>query len=228
MQRRFTSLAVICFSLISLSMNLSAQSSNTQCPTVEVDCPTDCYKSGEPFTVTARVTGADPNKSLSYNWTISRGVINGGQGTATITVVRETNCETFTATVEVTGLDAECPNTASCTSVTHCCFGVSRPFDRFGDLAFADEKKRLDYFAEQLEKEPGSQAHIIVYGKRGAPRAGEAQARADRAKDYLVNKRGIAAERIKTVDGGLRERLKIELWIVPQGALPPPPEEQEQ
>jgi len=228
MRRAYKCLAVVCFSLMGLSMSAFAQPSNTQCPTVQVDCPTDCHKSGEPFTVTASVTGADPKKNLSYNWSVSRGVIKDGQGTPSITITEESGCEIVTATVEVTGLDSECPNTASCTTITHCCFGVSRPFDKFGDLAFADEKKRLDYFAEQLEKETDSQAHIIVYGKRGAPRAGEAQARADRAKEYLVNKRGISAERITTVDGGVRERLKIELWIGPQGARPPQPEEQEQ
>jgi hypothetical protein len=209
-------------------MSAPAQSSSTECPTVVVECPLDCYKSGEPFTVTASVTGADPKKNLSYNWTISSGVINGGQGTASVTVTRETNCETFTATVEVAGLGSDCPNTASCTSILHCCFGVSRPFDKFGDLAFADEKKRLDYFAEQLVKETDAQAHIIVYGRPNAPRAGEAQTRADRAKEYLVKKRGIAAERIVTLDGGVRSRLMIELWLTPQGAQPPQPEEQEQ
>lgn len=228
MQRRFQSLAAICFSLTSLSLNLPVQSSHAQCPTVQVECPTDCHKAGVPFTVTASVTGADPKKNLTYNWSVSRGVIKSGQGTPSITITEETGCEIVTATVEVTGLDSACPRTASCTTTTDCCWAVSRKFDKFGDLAFADEKKRLDYFAEQLEKESGTQAHIIVYGRPNAPRAGEAQTRADRAKEYLVKKRGIAAERIATVDGGVRSRLMIELWLTPQGAQPPQPEEQEQ
>jgi hypothetical protein len=102
---------------------------------------------------------------------------------------------------------------------------VSRRFDKYGDLAFADEKKRLDYFAEQLKNEPGSQGYIMVYGKRGAP-AAEAQTRATRAKDYLVTKGGIVAERLETIDGGDHERLAVELWITPQGARPPSPLDQ--
>ncbi|MDQ2921342.1 MAG: hypothetical protein M3R52_07010, partial [Acidobacteriota bacterium] len=50
---------------------------------------------------------------------------------------------------------------------------------------------------------------------------GEAQARADRAKDYLVNTRGIDAGRLTTVDGGCRSDLAVELWVVPTGATPP-------
>ena len=44
---------------------------------------------------------------------------------------------------------------------------------------------------------------------------------ADRAKNYLVNTRGIEATRITTVDGGCRADLAVELWIVPTGANPP-------
>jgi len=51
--------------------------------------------------------------------------------------------------------------------------------------------------------------------------AGEAEARAQRAKDYLVNTRGIDAGRLVTVDGGCRSDLSVELWIVPTGATAP-------
>ena len=101
----------------------------------------------------------------------------------------------------------------------------SRRFDKYGDLAFADEKKRLDYFAEQLKNEPASQGYIMVYGKRGAP-AGEAEARAARAKDYLITTRGIVAERLVTIDGGDHDRLAVELWLTPEGGQPPSPLDQ--
>ncbi|MBV8857759.1 MAG: hypothetical protein JOZ02_12560, partial [Acidobacteria bacterium] len=32
---------------------------------------------------------------------------------------------------------------------------------------------------------------------------------------------GITADRIVTVDGGYREELTVELWVVPSGATPP-------
>jgi hypothetical protein len=223
MRRAFNCLAVVCFSLLSLSMSTPPQSPKTECPTITIDCPTSCYKPGQPFTVTANVTGVDPKKSLSYKWSVSSGTISAGEGTSSITVIESTNCLTLTATVEVAGLDSSCQNTASCSTNTDCCwFPQSRRFDKYGDLAFADEKKRLDYFAEQIKNEPGSQGYIMVYGKRGAP-AGEAQARASRAKDYLVTKGGIVAERLATINGGDHARLAIELWITPQGGRPPSP-----
>lgn len=221
MRRIYKCLAIVCVSLMSLSMSVPVRTPGAECPTITVDCPTDCPGAGDTFTVTANVTGADPTSlKLSYNWSLSSSTIIGGQGTPTITCIKAEDDQSVTATVEVGGLDSSCQNSASCFWV--CDRPVSRRFDKFGDLAFADEKKRLDNFAEQLKNEPLSQGYILVYGKRGA-RAGEAQARAARAKDYLVTKGGIVAERLLTIDGGDHERLAIELWIAPQGAQPPPP-----
>jgi hypothetical protein len=220
MRRTFKCLAMVCVSLLSLSMSAPVRSPAAECPTVTVDCPTNCPETGDTFTVTANVTGADPALKLTYNWSLSSSTIISGQGTPTITCIKVEADQSVTATVEVGGLDSSCQNSASCS--WHCDRPISRRFDKFGDLAFADEKKRLDNFAEQLKNEPDSQGYILVYGKRGA-RAGEAEARATRAKDYLVTKGGIVAERLVMIDGGDHERLAIELWIAPHGAPPPSP-----
>src|SRR5437773_2309334 len=81
----------------------------------------------------------------------------------------------------------------------------------------SDDKARLDNFAIQLQNEPTSQGYIIGYGSCDA----EGQTRANRAKDYLVNTRGIDAGRLVVVDGGCMPELKVELWVVPSGATPP-------
>ena len=96
----------------------------------------------------------------------------------------------------------------------------ARKFDEYGNIRFNDEKARLDNYAITLQNEPGSSATIIVYGSC----AGEAQQRGDRAKDYLVNTRGIEAGRITVVDAGCSEDLKVQLWIVPQGSTAPTPD----
>ncbi|MGH9913815.1 MAG: hypothetical protein ACRD63_00845, partial [Pyrinomonadaceae bacterium] len=70
------------------------------------------------------------------------------------------------------------------------------------------------------QNNPGAQGYIIAYGGR-VGRAGEASARAERAKTYLVGTRGVDAGRITTVDGGYRDALTVELWIVPTGAQAP-------
>lgn len=95
-------------------------------------------------------------------------------------------------------------------------------FDEYGGSTLSEGPKRLDIFARQLRAEPNMQGYIIAYAGRRA-RVGEAQARVERAKAYLINKRGIEGARITTVDGGYREELTVELFIGAKGASIPTP-----
>jgi hypothetical protein len=183
------------------------------CPTISVSCPSDVDQ-GSPITFNA--SGAD---NVTYNWSVSAGTISSGQGTSSITVSTEgLGGQTVTATVEVGGLDPSCSRTASCTTGIRPAPKTPVKFDEYGDIKFNDEKARLDNYAIQLQNDPTAQGQILAYGSC----AGEAQARADRAKDYLVNTRGIDAGRLTAVDGGCRsEGLLVQLWIVPTGATAP-------
>lgn len=184
------------------------------CPAVSVSCPSD-VDLGSPITFTSSVSG---DASVTYNWSVSTGTISGGQGTSSITVdTTGLGGQTVTATVELGGLDPSCSRTASCTTNVRAPNAPAVKFDEYGDIKFNDEKARLDNYAIQLQNQPGSQGYILAYGSC----AGQAQARADRAKDYLVNTRGIDAGRLTTVDGGCRSELGVELWVVPTGATPP-------
>jgi hypothetical protein len=188
------------------------------CPVVSVSCPTD-VEANQPVTFTASVSGGPSGASWTYNWSVSAGTISSGQGTSTITV--DTNGlggQSVTATVSIGGADPSCTGTtASCTTSVKPPPTPARKFDEYGNIRFNDEKARLDNYAIQLQNEPGSTGTIIVYGSC----VGEGQQRGDRAKDYLVNTRGIEAGRITVVDGGCRAELKVELWVVPQGAAAP-------
>ena len=149
----------------------------------------------------------------------STGTISSGQGTSSITV--DTNGlagQSVTATVSIGGADPSCTGTtASCTTGVKPPPPQSTKFDEYGNIRFNDEKARLDNYAIQLQNQPGAGGTIIVYGTC----AGEGQQRGDRAKDYLVNTRGIEAGRITVVDGGCSSELKVQLWIVPSGAAAP-------
>lgn len=92
--------------------------------------------------------------------------------------------------------------------------------DVYGDLPFEKEKEHLDHLALQLQNMPDMRGFIIAYAGRRA-RAGEAQARAECAKNYLVNERGIEARRIVAMDGGYREEFTVDLYLVPRGAAGP-------
>jgi len=188
------------------------------CPTVSVSCPSE-VDAGAPITFTASVSGGDPNMQPTYNWSVSSGTISSGQGTSSITVdTTNAGGQTVTATVSLGGADPACTGTtASCSTQVKTPIPPAVKFDEYGNIKFNDEKARLDNYAIQLQNQPGSTGVIIAYGTC----AGEAQARADRAKDYLVNTRGIEASRITTVDGGCRSDLTVQLWIVPQGATAP-------
>jgi hypothetical protein len=188
------------------------------CPTVTVDCPTGLTNQGTPITFTANVSGGATNVTATYNWSVSAGTITSGQGTPSITVdTTGLAGQTVTGTVQVGGYPPECQTTASC-SAQIAAPPACRKFDEYGNIAFNDEKARLDNFAIQLQNEPGSQGYIVAYGSCG----GEGQRRADRAKDYLVTTRGIDPGRITTIASDqCTDALTVELWVCPPGAPAP-------
>ena len=184
------------------------------CPQVTVNCPSQ-VEDGSPATFTANFTQGTPEVSPTYNWTVSAGTITSGQGTSSITVdTKGTGGQTITATVEVGGVDPTCNRTASCSTPVSLPPRPPRKFDEYGNIRFNDEKARLDNFAIQLQNEPTSTGAIVGYGSCDA----EGMTRANRAKDYLVNTRGIDASRLNVIDGGCLPELQVQLWLVPQGA----------
>lgn len=191
-----------------------------QCPTVRVSCP-DWGTAAVPATFAVDISGLAADARPSFNWTVSSGTITSGQGTSAITVdATGAGGQSFTATVEVGGLPAGCANKASCTTNVCTLPAATRLGDSYGDINEEDEMARLDHLAVELQKEPGAQGYLLCYGGRRG-RRGEAQARCDRAKDYLVNQRGVEAARLVALDAGYREELTVELWVLPTGAHPP-------
>jgi hypothetical protein len=93
-------------------------------------------------------------------------------------------------------------------------------FDEYSNILLNDEKARLDNFAIYLQQDSKRIGYIIAYAGRRA-RANEAKARADRAKSYLINERGIEAGHIVTIDGGHREDSMVELYVALRGAPAP-------
>jgi hypothetical protein len=101
---------------------------------------------------------------------------------------------------------------------------ASQKFDEYFDIPFSKEKERLDQFATALlewqRNEPEAKGYIIVYAGRRA-HIGEARIRAEHAKKYLINERGLKARDIEALDGGYRETATVELWIRPNGGRTP-------
>lgn len=92
--------------------------------------------------------------------------------------------------------------------------------DVYGNIPFEKERTRLDILASEIQEKPDTRGYIIVYAGRRA-RPCEAQARAEQAKNYLINKYGINAARIVAVDGGYREEFTVEIWFGSSGSPAP-------
>jgi len=98
---------------------------------------------------------------------------------------------------------------------------VRRPDVNYSDTSLEKKHVYLDYFADQLQKTPSdSTVYIIAYAGQRA-RVGEAQTRANQAKDYLTTKRAIDPRRIVIVDGGHRDPAGVELFITRRGQPKP-------
>jgi hypothetical protein len=168
--------------------------------------------------------------ALNYTWTVSPASarIISGAGTPAITVdtsgVGNQKISAILVVDDGSGVP-QCRQVAQ--AVTNVIFTpppprVPRKFDEFPNLAFDDQKARLDNLAIELANSQDSTGYVIVYSGR-ASRPGQAQRLGERAKGYLVRTRGVDASRITIIDGGYREADEFEIWIVPQGAQPPQP-----
>ena len=220
MRRLLYWLILICAVQVGSGVSALAQSPTIGCPKIIIYGPSEPVGSSTPVSFFVSVQGADPKLVQTYDWSLSAGTIINGFGTPDILVdTSKTGGESVTVTVKVDGLGPACENIASYTMMFGCKLNMSRQFDEYGDLSFKNEMARLDNFAIQLDNQPGSQGYIIVYNGHN----GEAQMRADRAKAYLVSTLAVDPALIVTVDGGFREHLQIELWIVPKDADPPTP-----
>lgn len=109
---------------------------------------------------------------------------------------------------------------------------ANRPFDQYGAIRWEYEKARLDNFAIQIQNNPNDIGYIFVYDGNDVCE-GEARARAIRARDYVVNYRGIPWNRVMWRYDGFAGEFSIALqpadrsirmpdpWLGPFSSLPP-------
>lgn len=196
--------------------SLAQEKGGQGCPVISIS-PSKSVSTGPVLAYKANIQGGNPSVTPTFVWTVLGGKIVAGQGTSEV-LVESDGTNSITVTVEVTGYASNCPNKAAYAWIADRV--MSRKFDEYGDLKFSEERLRLDQFAWELNKEPGSRGYIIVYdeadaGKPVAPRRGE------RAKSYLIKQRDLEEARIIVVDGGHRDKKCVELFIAPPGASPP-------
>ncbi len=85
-------------------------------------------------------------------------------------------------------------------------------FDVYGDAPLKHQQERLDAVAAAMIRSPETEAYIIAYAGLVA-QSGEAEVRATCARNYLIKKHRINAERIHAIDGGYREERTVEIYV---------------
>lgn len=99
---------------------------------------------------------------------------------------------------------------------------LARNFDEYGLIGWGDEQARLDNFAIQIQNEPDAIGYIFVLDGNNVCE-GEARARAVRARNYVVNHRGIPWNRVMWRYDGFGGDFLIALQPAPKGLKMPDP-----
>ena len=86
-----------------------------------------------------------------------------------------------------------------------------RMFDEWGKISINDENARLDNLAVFLQKDQPTWVVYLMFYDSTRVCAGELNARATRAKKWLVT-RGIEKDRIIWKNAGYRENFTVEIW----------------
>lgn len=206
--------------LMALASVVRAQTPLTPCATVEIDGLSEVDQ-GTIVAFTARVVGTIQTTKPGFKWQVSAGTITSGQGTDTITVdTAGLGGVEVIATVELSTAPPACKGSSSRPTKIKPPIVCWLAFDAYGDIAFEDEKARLDNFAIQISNEPGASGAILMFAGRETFK-NETAERLARAKSYLANVRHIDPNRIVTYDCGFTQELDLKLWVVPAGLAPP-------
>lgn len=217
-----------------LGLEIKAQSQAASCPSLKINCPTDIVWPGTPTDISLNISDINSPLNLKYTWQLSVGQIISGQGTPKITVDTtglDLDGKPVTVSVEIDGMPTECAKTVSCDfTVIGCRLPLpAMLFDEYGDPPSAikfdeyssvsriNEQAHLTNFAIEFKTHLSAVGYIILYGPHTVAQY------LSHAQEFLVGMRGIDPKRLMFINGGLRRKTKVELWIVPIGATPPKP-----
>jgi hypothetical protein len=195
------------------------------CPTVKIEAQSK-IKAGETITFTANIVGQlPPNSSPVYRWRIvTDGVYQtSSNGTPVFTVQTDnTSPGNLTVEVNVSGIEG-CPVLTDSTNIVITTIIIPARIDDWDQrLSVNEEKARLSSLNDQLQQNPGAQGFLIVYRKCGTS-ATQTRNRLNRIRQSL---RGLRFDlsRYTLVDGGCKDTLTVQAFLVPDGAAPPVPD----
>jgi hypothetical protein len=164
---------------------------------------------------------------FSYRWEVSGSRIITGQGTAKIAVELSeppsSGVGVINAKIIVDGGPPEFGRSESCTLKVDPKCARPKLFEQYGGISLKDERPSLDRLARYLKGEgSASFAFIVVYAGQESC-FWEAEWRANKAKQYLVETYKIEANRIITVDGGFRAKVNMDIFTAERDSCGPFP-----
>ena len=153
--------------IISITILFVAGTALAQCPTISVIGPPGLTDPGEKMTFRASVNAISWPR-IEYRWSVDKGVMVEGQGTANITVKtdRTLDGQNVTATVQINGLPYHCQNhcqkTASGAGPV-AMLPIGEPIDEWGEKLDPNHKRaRLDAFFHEVGANPGQVGIVIL------------------------------------------------------------------
>ncbi len=197
--------------------NVEAQ----MCPEIRVIGPPGLLMPGEPVRFIAEVKGAIPADS-QYKWTVKDGEIIDGQGTPTIiTIYRSKWGTNLAATLEITSLPANCPNSA----FDVYSIAIDPPYPILveeGSVALTQiDKPRLDSMAAKLAEYPGAIGYIIEYFPAKTTRRA-IDRKVAQLSSYLAKTKGVSTRDSRIVTARAT-KLLTKYYVVPPGSDSPVP-----
>lgn len=108
----------------------------------------------------------------------------------------------------------------------------ARKIDEFGNESCDNFRNLLDIFFAELKDSKDAKGYIFVYegkllvplynkeNRTIYPQRGEAEAEIKLIRQHILF-RDFDKSRIVLINGGIRERYTVELWIVPNNSTPP-------
>jgi len=193
------------------------------CPRVSLTGPAGYIAHGMPtvFSINADL----PNlENLKYEWTVTAGRIDQGQGTPHLYLITNNadGGKELKVKVRVIGLPAGCSDTAEFVYGELQVEGDPVPFDEWGRLSREDELGRLDLAATEWKQKPSHFLYFIVYLAQNETVASERE-RINRISNHLIKTRRIPKEHVVILKGGKLGHHRTVIIFVPQCAFPAPP-----
>lgn len=204
---------------VRLSKTVNVAACCLPCASASIKAPDSISSSDRVFTADAKIS--DPTlEGISYDWTITDGIILEGQGTKTIKA-KCLGLESCVVGFDIKGMAPECPFQVRHTIIVETWeFFAPRKIDSYGDLSFDIEKKHLELLGLELYKATKAQGYIVVYD-RPEEITEEIINRVKQAKQFLATNFGIYLDRVTVIYEGDRRTQMTELWIASKGIKPP-------